>query len=139
MGYIEKVRVDKWLWSVRIFKSRTQATDACKSGRVKINDKLAKASSTVERNDLLQVRKNGFNLQFKVVDLIQKRVGAPIAQKCYVDLTPEEELNKYQDWYVGKGRTEFRDKGLGRPTKRERRDIEAFKDDYLDWDIEDLE
>ena len=134
---MKKVRVDKWLWSVRIFKSRTQATDACKSGRVRINDKVAKASSLVERNDHLQVKKNGFNLEFKVIDLIQKRVGAPIAQKCYEDLTSMEELNKYQDWYVGKGQIEFRNKGLGRPTKRERRDIDRFKDDYLDWDLEE--
>ena len=64
------------------------------------------------------------------VDLLEKRVGAPIAQKCYEDLTPEEELNKYNDWFIGKGRAERREKGAGRPTKRERRDIDRFKTDY---------
>lgn len=127
---LEKVRVDKWLWSVRIFKSRTQATDACKSGKVKIDSHALKASSLIQRGDHLHVRKNGFQLQFKVIDLIQKRVSAPLAQACYEDLTPAEELNKYNDWFVGKAAAERRQKGAGRPTKRERRTIEKFKDDF---------
>ncbi|MCB9298721.1 MAG: RNA-binding S4 domain-containing protein [Lewinellaceae bacterium] len=129
MSNLDKVRVDKWLWSVRIFKSRTIATDACKSGKVKMDGNLVKASQTIQRGDMLEVRKNGFNFQYKVVDLIEKRVGAPIAQTCYEDLTPEEELNKYQEWYIGKAGVEKREKGAGRPTKRERRDIERFKKD----------
>jgi ribosome-associated heat shock protein Hsp15 len=135
MGSLKKVRVDKWLWSVRIFKSRTMASDACRSGKVKINGKIAKPSSTIERENLLDVKKNGFNLQFKVIDLIQKRVGAPLAQACYEDLTTAEELNKYNEWYVGKGRPEIREKGAGRPTKKERRNIQQFKGDI--WSFED--
>lgn len=131
MAQLDKVRVDKWLWSVRIFKSRTMATDACKSGRVKVNDKNAKASTTIEPGDLVSVRKEGFNLQFKVLDLIQKRVGAPIAQTCYENVTPEAEMMKYKNWYVGKAQVELREKGAGRPTKRERRDIDQFKGDFL--------
>ena len=127
MGQLEKVRVDKWLWSVRIFKSRTIATDACKSGKVKLEGVPVKAAQQIQIGDVLEVRKNGFNFQFKVIDLIQKRVGAPIAQTCYEDLTPEEELNKYKDWFIGKAAAEQREKGAGRPTKRERRDIERFK------------
>ena len=127
MGQLEKVRVDKWLWSVRIFKSRTIATDACKSGKVKIDDTTVKASQTIQRGDILEVRKDGFLFQYKVVGLIEKRVGAPIAQTCYEDLTPEEELNKYKAWFIGKAAAEQREKGAGRPTKRERRDIERFK------------
>ncbi len=83
----------------------------------------------LERGQQLQVSKNGFNLQYKVLDLIQKRVGAPLAQTCYEDLTPADELNKYNDWFVGKGGAEKREKGAGRPTKRERRNIDRFKDD----------
>ncbi|MCB0588167.1 MAG: RNA-binding S4 domain-containing protein [Phaeodactylibacter sp.] len=124
---MDKVRVDKWLWSVRIFKSRTIATDACKSGKVKAGGTPVKASQMIQRGDELEVRKNGFNFRYKVIDLIQKRVGAPVAQKCYEDLTPEEELNKYKDWFVGKAAAEKREKGAGRPTKRERREIEQFK------------
>jgi ribosome-associated heat shock protein Hsp15 len=129
MGELKKVRVDKWLWSVRIFKSRTLATDACKSGKVKIEGIAIKPSYQLQRGETLEVRKNGFNLAFKVIGLIQKRVGAPIAQQCYEDLTPAEELNKYNDWFVGKSSSERREKGAGRPTKRERRDLDRFKDD----------
>ncbi len=127
-----KVRIDKWLWSVRIFKSRTIATDACKSGKVKINGVAVKPSFSIEPETLVEVRKNGFNLKFKVLKLIEKRVGAPIAQTCYEDLTPAEELRKFEDWYIGKAGSEQRDRGAGRPTKRERRDIDKFKTDYFD-------
>lgn len=124
---LKKVRIDKWLWSVRIFKSRTIATDACKSGKVKIGDVTVKPSYLVSRGEEINVRKNGFNLQYRVVDLIEKRVGAPIAQKCYEDLTPAEELQKFNDWFIGKAAPERREKGTGRPTKRERREIDRFK------------
>ncbi|MBR9921624.1 MAG: RNA-binding S4 domain-containing protein [Bacteroidetes bacterium] len=133
------VRIDKWIWSVRIFKSRTQATTACKSGKVMIDGKVVKPSATVETRQKVQVKKNGFNLEFEVLKLIKKRVGAPIARTCYNDLTPEEELNKYKDWFVGKGRTEFRQRGAGRPTKRERREIDDFKENYLEQDWEEME
>ncbi|MCH2081470.1 MAG: RNA-binding S4 domain-containing protein [Saprospiraceae bacterium] len=130
---LQKVRVDKWLWSVRIFKSRTMATDACKSGKVKVNGTNVKPSYLLQREELVDVKKNGFDLQFKVIDLLQKRVGAPIAQKCYEDLTPQEELDKYKDWFVGKGASEKREKGAGRPTKRERREIDGYKGDQYDY------
>lgn len=126
---MDKVRVDKWLWSVRIFKSRTLATDACKSGKVKLGGNSLKPSYLIQRGDQLEVKKNGFDLQFKVIDLIQKRVSAPLAKVCYEDLTPAEEMNKYQNWFVGKGASEKREKGAGRPTKRERRLIDDFKSD----------
>jgi len=99
---MEKVRVDKWLWSVRIFKSRTMATDACKSNKVKINDKPVKASYMLSRGETLQVHKEGFNMVFKVVDLIEKRVSATLAEPCYENLTSAEEMSKFKDWYVGK-------------------------------------
>lgn len=124
----DKVRVDKWLWSVRIFKSRTIATDACKSGKVKLDDTNVKPSFLLERDMVLHVRKEGFNMIYKVVDLIDKRVSATLAAPCYENLTPEDELNKYKDWYIGKGRPEQRQRGAGRPTKRERREIDRFKD-----------
>lgn len=131
MAADQKVRVDKWLWSVRIFKSRTQATDACKSGKVKVNEVVAKPAQTIEVGDYLHVRKNGFLFEFKVLKLLKKRVGAPIAVTCYEDRTPEEERNKFNDWYIGKGKVETREKGKGRPTKKERRHIDRFKDDWF--------
>ncbi len=131
---MEKVRIDKWLWSVRIFKSRSMATDACKTNRIKINDKNVKPSYLVRVGERVNVYKEGFNLTFEVVALINKRVSATLAQPCYKNLTPEEELNKYKDWFIGKGAPERREKGAGRPTKRERREIDDFKDDYMLWD-----
>ena len=128
---MKKVRIDKWLWSVRIFKSRSMATDACKSGKVKIEDKAVKPSYLLSRGETIQVRKNGFNLVYKAVELIDKRVSFTLAEPCYENLTPAEELSKYQDWFVGKARPEQRDRGAGRPTKRERRQLEDWKEDYL--------
>jgi len=126
---MKKVRIDKWLWSVRIFKSRTQATDACKARKVKIGEVNVKPSFLVVGDEHVYVKKNGFNLEFKILKLIEKRVGAPIAVTCYEDLTPAEELSKYKDWFVGKASAEKREKGAGRPTKRERREIDTFKDE----------
>jgi ribosome-associated heat shock protein Hsp15 len=134
----DKVRVDKWLWSVRIFKTRTKASAAVKAGQVKINGKPVKASYQVQRGEELTVGKNGFNFQFKIIDLIEKRVGAPLAQKCYEDLTPAEELSKYTDWFIGKRGVEVREKGTGRPTKKDRRELQDFKvGRFFDWEDED--
>lgn len=134
---LEKVRIDKWLWSVRIFKSRSLATKVIQAGKVRINEKTVKPSYLVKRGERILVSKNGFDFQFEVVDLIQKRVGAPLAVKCYVDHTPAEELNKFKDWYIGKRGAEVREKGTGRPTKRERRDIDEFKEkEFYDWEDE---
>ena len=80
--------------------------------------------------DVLNVKKNGFDMIYKVEKLINKRVGAPIAVECYEDLTPADELNKFQSWYVGKAAAEKREKGAGRPTKKERRNIDGFKDKF---------
>lgn len=131
---IEKIRIDKWLWSVRIFKSRSQATDACKSGSVKIEDKNVKPSYLLSRGEIVQVKKNGFNMVYKVIDLIAKRVSSPLALECYENLTSEDELNKFNSWFIGKARPEIREKGSGRPTKRERREIDEFKEEQYEDD-----
>lgn len=126
---LEKVRVDKWLWAVRIFKSRTLATAACKSNKVMLNDVALKPSSSVQRGMTLHVKKEGYNMVYKIVDLLEKRVSAVVAEPCYENLTPEEELNKFKDWYLfNKGNVEIREKGAGRPTKRDRRNMDKFKD-----------
>jgi ribosome-associated heat shock protein Hsp15 len=131
---MEKVRVDKWLWAVRIFKSRTLASDAVKDNKVKVNDELVKSSFQVQRGDTIGVKKDGFNLTYKVLDLIEMRVGAPIAQACYENLTPESESKKFDSWYVAQAGKELRDKGTGRPTKRDRRDIDRVKEGDSDED-----
>jgi ribosome-associated heat shock protein Hsp15 len=127
-----KIRIDKWLWSVRIFKSRSIATDACRANRVKVNHINVKASYLVSPGEIINVKKEGFSLTFKVVKLIEKRVSANLAQPCYENLTPEDELNKYKDWFIGKASPERRERGAGRPTKRERRELEWFKEDFFD-------
>ncbi|MGB0428054.1 MAG: RNA-binding S4 domain-containing protein [Flavobacteriales bacterium] len=131
----EKARLDKWLWSVRLFKTRTLASKACQSGKVKINKRSTKASSSVQLNDHIVLQKNGIFYEFKVLKVIENRVGYPVAITCYQDLTSEKELNKFKAQYAIRHRGEFREKGLGRPTKRDRRDLEDFKD--FDIDFED--
>ena len=134
-----KVRIDKWLWSIRIFKSRTLATDACKGGKVKVGGLSVKPSYLISEGDVVVVKKNGFNFEFRAKTLIEKRVGAPIAVTCYEDVTPEAEKQKYADWFLNAApTTEKRERGAGRPTKKERREIEELKDvDPFDWDDEE--
>ncbi len=110
------------------------ATDACKAGKVKLGGNTAKPSSLLALGDIVEVKKNGFNLTFRAVQLIEKRVSAALAAPCIEDLTPPEELSKYKDWFTGKAAPEFRDRGDGRPTKKERREIDDFKIVYLDDD-----
>ncbi len=131
---MEKVRIDKWLWSVRIFKSRTLASDAIKSGKVRIGEANAKPADSVVVGQIVHVKKDGFNLEFLVKKLIDKRVAATLAVECYDNLTPVEEMSKYKDWYVGKQGVEFRERGTGRPTKRERRDIDGFKGERFEFE-----
>ncbi len=138
MSVPNKVRIDKWLWSVRLFKSRSMATDACKAGKVKIKDSNVKPSYLVTSGEEIEVKKNGFNLTFKVLQIIEKRVSATLAAPCFEDLTPLEEINKYKEWFVGKAGAEFRQRGEGRPTKKERREIDDFKDMYLDDDEDEI-
>ncbi len=129
---MQKVRIDKWLWSVRIFKSRTMAADACKSGQIRIGEKVMKPSDGVSVGQIVHVKKGGYKLDFLVKKLIEKRVGAPIAVTCYDNLTPEEEMNKYKDWFIGKSGVEVRERGTGRPTKRERREIDEYKGEWFE-------
>ena len=125
---MNKVRIDKWLWSVRIYKSRTLATDACKAGKVKINGDAVKPSHLLSEGEVVWVKKEGFHFQYRAIQLIEKRVGAPIALTCYEDITPEAEKKKYEDWFQnGTPVVEKRERGTGRPTKKERREMEAYK------------
>jgi ribosome-associated heat shock protein Hsp15 len=131
-----KVRVDKWLWSVRIYKSRTIATDACKSGKVKVAGNSVKPSYQIAEGDVIAVKKEGFTFEFRALQLIEKRVGAPIAIGCYEDITPAAEKTKYEAWFLNATPTnEKRERGSGRPTKKDRRDIDVAKGAY-DWDSE---
>jgi ribosome-associated heat shock protein Hsp15 len=134
---MDKTRIDKWLWAVRIFKSRSMAADACKNGRIKLNGNILKPSSNVNRGDVLMVRKDHFNFTFKVVDVIDKRVSAKLAEPCYENQTPPEELNKFKTWFLTGQPNEFRDKGTGRPTKKDRREIDDYKTEFDIPEIDD--
>ena len=132
-----KTRIDKWLWTVRIFKSRTIATDACKAGKVKINGSEIKPSASVSRLDKIEVRKNGFNFQYEVKELLKNRVPAPIAKECFQNNTPISELEKYNDWFNGKKSSVLRARGTGRPTKKDRRSMDDFSD-FDEFDEEEI-
>lgn len=130
---IEAVRIDKYLWAIRIFKTRTIATTACNAGKVKINDQNVKPSYKVKSGDVFKVRVNHQVRTIEVVNIIEKRVGAKIAVECYNDITPEEDKIDFAK--AAFHSPERRDRGAGRPTKKERRDIENFKEeDFDDWE-----
>lgn len=120
-----KTRIDKWLWAVRIYKTRSLATQACKSGRIKLHGKSLKPSYLISINDTIEVRINHIQKQFKVIGIIDKRVAASIAAKQYLDLTLEEDISKIEMY--SKRNFEYRASGLGRPTKKDRRKIDHLK------------
>lgn len=125
---MEKIRIDKWLWAIRLYKSRTLATEACDGGKVKMEGNNVKASKLISVGDTITVRHNHLTKIFKVIKLIDKRVSAILAAECYEDLSPAEVLDPLLKsvFYKAGG---LRDKGAGRPTKRDRRDIDKFSDD----------
>ena len=118
------VRVDKWLWSVRAFKTRTAAGAACTSGKVTVNDEPAKPATKVSVGDVVKARKGDRHLALRVVELIDKRVGAARAGECYEDLSPPRP-KKSDPVLTPPGGARAR--GMGRPTKRERRQIDRLR------------
>ncbi len=119
-------RVDSWLWAVRILKTRSAATAASKAGHVTVNDERAKPAQTVRVGDVVRVRLDGEERIVQVSRLIAKRVGAPVAAECYVDLTPPKPPKEERVLTV------VRDRGAGRPTKRDRRVIERLMGENRD-------
>ncbi|MEE1621543.1 RNA-binding S4 domain-containing protein [Zafaria sp. J156] len=114
-------RVDAWLWAVRAYKTRSAATAACRAGHVRVNDRPAKAAQTIVPGDVLRVRQHGFDRILEVRQLISKRVGAEAAARCYADHTPERPREVVPMVPV-------RDRGTGRPTKKDRREMERLRD-----------
>ncbi len=123
---VEKVRLDKWLWAARIFKTRSEAAEACKAGLVKLDTKRVKPSHWVQIGEILHVRKNELARIFEVVALLDRRVSAKIVDHFVRDLTPESEFEKLKNRKTAP--VLYREKGQGRPTKRDRRAIEKFQD-----------
>lgn len=124
----EKLRLDKYLWAIRLFKTRTAASAACDKGRIKINEEAAKASRTVRIGDLYEVKTDEKRWVVKVTGLLPKRVQYSEAIKFYEDLTPIEEKERIAfqaaSFYSGKRLSK-----IGRPTKKERRDLGDFMGD----------
>ena len=119
-------RVDKYLWAIRAFKTRSDATDACKGGKVKIAGVNAKPSKEVKPGDILQVKKGTVTFTYKVLQALEHRVGAKLGPEYAENLTPAEELEKLrapvETFFI------TRDRGAGRPTKKDRREIEEIWD-----------
>lgn len=121
-----EVRIDKYLWSIRAYKTRNEATEACNGGKVKLNDAAVKPAKGVKPGDVISVRKGAVQFTYKVIELLDKRVGAPLVPQYAENLTPQEELDKMR----APVETFFlkRDRGMGRPTKKDRRSMEALWD-----------
>ncbi|MDR1602639.1 MAG: RNA-binding S4 domain-containing protein [Tannerella sp.] len=129
---MNEVRIDKWMWATRIFKTRTVAAEACKKGRVAIGGVSVKPSRMIRAGETLQIRKPPVTFSFKVLALTEKRMGAKLVPEYVENVTPPEqyellEMNRISGFVD-------RAHGLGRPTKKERRDLEQFMDDTDTFD-----
>ena len=135
---MNEVRIDKWMWATRIFKTRTIAVEACKKGRVMINNVTVKPSRMIKKNDVLQVRKPPVVYSFKVLELTDKRMGAKLVENFLQNVTTPDQLQILElqkiEGFVNRAR------GTGRPTKKDRRDLEEFIDpefsDGFDFDFD---
>lgn len=135
---MNEVRIDKWMWAMRIFKTRTIATDACKKGRVLMGGVAVKPSRTIKEGDIINVRKPPVTYSFRVKALAQNRLGAKLVPEYMENITPKSELDLLDVVRIS-GFIDRR-KGLGRPTKREGRDLAEFTDSLSDgWDIDFLD
>ncbi len=139
---MEEARIDKWLWAMRVFKTRTIATDACKKGRVTIGGATVKPSRTIKVGDIIDVRKPPITYTFRVKALTGNRLGAKLVPDYLENLTTPEQYELLEMTRIS-GFVDRR-KGLGRPTKREGRELSKFKEDsytadefYLDWEDDD--
>ena len=136
-----EARIDKWMWASRIFKTRTIAAEACKKGRVAINGAQAKPARMVKPGDIIQVRKPPVTYSFKVLQAIEKRVGAKLVPDIMENVTTPDQYELLEmsriSGFVNRA------KGTGRPTKKDRRDLDEFFTpgcrDEFDFDLDDLE
>lgn len=123
----EQTRIDRWLWAVRVYKTRAVASEACRGGHVQINDHPAKPASTVKIGDRVKARAGNRVRELEVRKIIEKRVGAVIAAECVIDHTPAPEPDPLNSAPVFQ-----RDPRTGRPTKRDRREMDRFRNRELD-------
>ena len=132
---MEDIRLDKYLWAVRVFKTRSDAADAIRNNRVLVNDAYAKPSREVKIGDRISVRRQAVTYQYKVLDLVSSRQGAKLVPQYCLDITPRAALDKLnvprETIFV------FRDRGTGRPTKKERRELDSLMDGFFYDDSDD--
>lgn len=131
---MSEIRLDKYLWAVRIFKTRSDAADAIRNNRVLVNEAYAKPSREVKVGDQISVRRQAVTYKYKVLDLVSSRQGAKIVPQYCLDITPQSELDKLnaprETIFV------YRDRGTGRPTKKERRELDSLMEGFF-FDDED--
>jgi ribosome-associated heat shock protein Hsp15 len=130
MAANKPVRIDKFLWSVRLYKTRSLASDECRKGRIIINNIQVKPSRIITKNEIIIVKKPPVIYTYRVIEPIENRVSAKLAELFIEDLTTGEEKAKL-DFRQSAG-TVYRNKGSGRPTKKERREIDKLKEDFND-------
>jgi len=123
---LSSIRIDKYLWAIRAFKTRSMATEACKGGRVKIEGVAAKASRDIKIGDIIDFKEGQLSKKIKVTQILKNRVGASLAIQHYDDLTSPEEYERIE--FIKQMKTEDRDRGTGRPSKKDRRDLEKLKE-----------
>ncbi len=132
---MDDIRLDKYLWAVRVFKTRSDAADAIRNNRVLVNDAYAKPSREVKIGDRISVRRQAVTYQYKVLELVSSRQGAKNVPQYCLDITPEEERAKLnvprETIFV------FRDRGTGRPTKKERRELDSLMEGFFYADDEE--
>ncbi len=128
---MDAVRIDKYLWAIRVFKTRTEATEACKGSKITVNGTDIKPSKEVKAGDVIQVRKGSVHYTFKVLAPLEKRLGAKDVGRFAENLTPESELVKLhapvETFFIK------RDRGTGRPTKKDRRQMDELMDSMTEW------
>ena len=129
------MRVDKYLWCIRYFKTRSIATKACKEGKVRVNGNIIKPSREIYPTDKIMVRKNQVNYELVVLDTPKSRLGAKLVDIYRKDVTPAETLQKLD--LLKYSKDYYRKRGTGRPTKKDRREIDEWFDDPVDNDSEE--
>jgi ribosome-associated heat shock protein Hsp15 len=126
----EKLRIDKYLWAIRIFKTRSLATEACKAGRIKLNGQNIKPSHEVRIGEIYNISKGAERKVIKVTGLLENRMDAKSVSGFYADETPVEQTHAFKSMFQAP--LLKRDRGTGRPTKKDRREIDDMKDDFFE-------
>ena len=136
-----EIRIDKWLWAVRLFKTRSLAAEACKKGKIIVQNRPVKPSKNIAIGDIIQIRRNPIVYSFEVLNVSQNRMGAKLVPQFMAHVTTPDQLALLEILKLEEKNK--RTKGLGRPTKKERRDLDEFVDDNPffmteEWDFDEL-